>query len=197
MKRMFQLVLPLLAVAGTSRTVHIDAQSAAGAISTITRPVSAVVAATTMARRGSTGQSTLALLTLWRGKTGWWTKGDQRRGDTGGTASTSYATIPYGGLNLRIDVNWNPAIAVRIQGKDVVLNPPDANVILVDGVDASEQTVVDTFRVDSAMPDGELRIESVLRKSQKIVSFLKCDAELADSPLRDAIKRFCNSIVAK
>ena len=165
-------------------------------VSTFSRPFSASVVVTTIAKRSETGPAVLELMILWRGNPGWFLQ-QQRR--LGGSLSGGWvhADVAYGSRNLSADFLANPR-TVRIEGKPIELSPSDANVVLVDKVDTADALAVDqTLRVDPTMPQGELLIDSVLRRSQAIVDFLKCDLELSTSPMREAVRQNCRRLLGK
>ena len=163
------------------------------------RPYSAGVIITTMTNRDPQGVSTLDLLVLWRGTAGWYTKnsGAGHRGGGGGGFNGRSERLQYAGIDLNIYLARDPR-ALQIQDKPVTLKPADANVVLVDDVDApTGPRVVSTLRVDPSMPDGDLHIESVLRRSAEIVAFLKCDDQIDHPMLSAMVKRNCDLVLSR
>lgn len=112
--------------------------------------------------------------------------------------SSFHSTIRYGGLDLQLEFQPK-ARAVQIQGTRIELK--DENVILVDDVDMpSGPTVVGTLRVDPSLPiadNGYPRIEAVLRRSEEIVSFLRCDARMPDARVQPLIDSVCAQVLGK
>jgi hypothetical protein len=164
------------------------------ATSSASLPASAVTVMTWVARYGSDGAQQLELLVLWRGTPGWYLRGSGSSSSGGGGANSFNSSIGYGGLDLRLELQYQPRVA-NIQGTRVELR--DDNVIFVDFVDTKGPTVVGTLRVDPALPqaDGRIpRIDEVLGRSAEIVKFLRCDAELPDPRGQGAIERICKQL---
>jgi hypothetical protein len=68
------------------------------------------------------------------------------------------------------------------------------NVILVDAADGPDgPRVVGTLLIDSAFPAD--RIEPVLRRSQKIIDFVRCDVRLASESLNKVAQKLCSEIM--
>ena len=168
------------------------------ATSSATQVISPVALVTWVARYGSDGARVLDLLVLWRGSPGWFMRGSQPRGSSGGGSGGSFhSTITYGGLDLQLGFQAETRVA-EIQGQSVRLK--DANVILVDHVDTSGKLeVVGTMRIDPEFPptEGPPRIDAVLRRSPEIVSFLRCDARLPDGRAQAMIDVLCAQMLAK
>src|SRR5918993_2609518 len=99
-----------------------------------TQPISPVAVMTWVTRYGSDGAHSLDLLVVWRGSPGWFMQGNKRGSSSGGSGDTFRETIRYGDLELELTFNASKRIA-EIQGTAVELR--DANVLLVDHVDAS------------------------------------------------------------
>ena len=67
---------------------------------------------------------TLALLVLWRGTPGWFSKGTGRSQSSGGSVTTFATTVRYGDLALDLSLDYQSRKA-QVQGKEVALG--DAN----------------------------------------------------------------------
>lgn len=169
-----------------------------------TRIVSPTVVAT-WATRGNAGTGagsdrkrgpqTLGLLVLWRGTPGWFSKGTSRSRSSGGSATTFATTVRQGDLELDLSVDYQSRRA-RVQGKEVTLG--DANVILVDRVDGAEgPQVVKMLSIDAQVTETPLRLESVLKRSPEIVSFLQCDAKLPDPKMQPMVDTICAGVIGK
>jgi hypothetical protein len=117
---------------------------------------------------------TLALLVIWKGSEGWYSRGDLRNSSGGAAERWFEYTIRDGGLNLKVRFDAVNRIAEML-GRKLALR--DDNVILVDGVDSrSGPKVVGTLRIDPTVataPDGFPIIEDVWTRSPEIVSFVK------------------------
>src|SRR6478735_5620306 len=85
-----------------------------------TRPLSATVVATYVARNGD-----LTLLVLWRGSPGWYSPRAGGNGSGGGGNSDRQSFwLTYGGKTLTIDLNY-PARTAQVLGQTISLE--DAN----------------------------------------------------------------------
>jgi hypothetical protein len=135
-----------------------------------TRPVSPSVLATLLTR-----ERNIELIVLWRGGPGWFGRGDHA-GSSGGSGAHGALTtrLDYGGIKLALVYNDRTRTAT-VQGRTVPL-ADNANVILVDGVDAAggptsiERAVLNTW-LDSPNPT----LASVFSRSPEVVAFLRCD----------------------
>ena len=132
-------------------------------------------------RFNSGGEQKLELLVLWRGTPGWFVRGNSSGSSGGGGADTLHASVRYGGIDLDVQLDFKTRTAV-VAGKKVALG--DANVILVDKVDAPDGIVIGgTFRLDASFPRGSRpRVDEVARRSPEIMTFLRCDDEPPDDP---------------
>jgi hypothetical protein len=152
-----------------------------------------VVVATWIARRDDSASSVLDLLVLWRGTPGWFTKGEAAREQTFGDQSGRTTLHLFrGGINLELTFDPQRQTA-ELQGKAVDLR--DRNVILVDGVDmAGGLKVVGTDSVDPRLTGSPVRIQEVLRRSEKLVTFLRCHERLADAKLQAMMDLLCSQV---
>jgi len=170
----------------------------ATATSSGTRVISPVALVTWVATYGNDGVHALDLIVLWRGSPGWFSRGSGSGTSSGGSMASFHSTIRYGGLELQLEFESKTRIA-QIQGKPVQLH--DNNVILVDDVDVTGgPSVVGTLRVDPSLPiadNGYPRIEAVLRRSEEIVSFLRCDARMPDARAQALIDSVCAQVLGK
>ena len=173
--------------------------------------VSGVAMASWVARVERDGTRTLALLVLWRGSPGWFTRGSGSGSSGGGNCRLYHSTIRNGDLQLQIEFDSETRLATiskapfdpqtgraTLQTKQIELR--DQNVILVDGVDeAGTPKIAGTLRVDPTLPSGRqpLNIGEMLRQSQDMRSFLRCDARLPDPLMQKMSEAVCASMLGK
>ena len=157
--------------------------SARGQTSSSSRPLSATVIGTFVARDGE-----LTLLVLWRGSPGWYSGGSSSSGG-GGSASPGQQvgsfSLTFGGRTFSIDFNYTTRLA-RLLDEEISLT--DTNVVLVDDVDGSSGAhIVGRLQVDPKLPEadrsGPRTIEDdpailAIRRSPEAGSFLQCDVPL-------------------
>jgi hypothetical protein len=158
--------------------------NARGQTSSSSRPLSATVIGTFVARDGQ-----LALLVLWRGSPGWYSGGSCNSSSAGGGASAGREvgsfSLTYGGRSFSIDFNYTARLA-RLLEQEISL--ADTNVVLVDDVDRpSGAHIVGRLRVDPKLPEpdssGLRTIEddpaiTAIRRSPEAGAFLQCDVPL-------------------
>jgi len=173
--------------------------------------VSAVAMASWVARVERDGTRALVFLVLWRGSPGWFASGSGGGGSGGGDCRSYHSSIRRGDLQLQVEFDAQTRIVTisqapidpqtglaTIQQKQIELR--DQNVILVDGVDeAKGPPIVDSLRVDPTLPPGRspFNIGEVLRQSQEIVSFLKCDTRLGDPLAQKMAEMVCSSVLGQ
>lgn len=173
--------------------------------------VSGVVMASWVARVERDGTRTLAFIVLWRGSPGWFARGSRGGGSGGGNCRLYHSTINRGDLQLQVEFDSETRLVTisqapldpqtglaAIQKKEIELR--DQNVVLVDGVDeAKGPRIVGTLRVDSTLPPGDspLWLGETLRRSQEIVSFLKCDTRMADPLAQKMAEIVCASVLGQ
>jgi hypothetical protein len=173
--------------------------------------VSPVVMASWVARVERDGTRALVFLVLWRGSPAWFANGSGlgNRSSGGGDCRLYHSTIQRGDLQLQFEFDSQARLATialapfdsrtglaTIRKKQIELR--DQNVILVDGVDeAKGPQIVSTLRVDSTLPPGDspLWLGETLRRSQEIVSFLKCDTRMPDPLAQKAAEIVCASVL--
>ena len=191
-----------------------------GGSSSTSAPVSPSVMATVMTAGNEPGKGELELLVLWRGSPGWFWRADGSGG--GGSSSGSGGMLGRTGSEVRTEwlsqggVNLNLRFEpgsrrLWILDQPVTLN--DANVVLVDGVDApTGLRVVATVRIEpgydaatdqplgllAARPSGAPPPQGVppqtfIRRSPELVAFLQCDVKAPDrSPMEQkALDTWC------
>lgn len=161
--------------------------------SVTSRPVSATVVATVLWTTTDSASS-LNLMVLWRGANGWYLKGDTHGGGGSGSSRGQTARMQYGGLNFTVEFQRQPWV-VRIQGKDIVLDPADANVVLVDQVDGPDMKMAGTLHVAPEMANAR-DVESLLKQSPKLVAFLQCDQKLPDARLQP-LQATCQNLIGR
>ncbi len=117
--------------------------------------ISPAVVAFSQTRDNGDGTGSLELLVLWRGAPGWFLKGNSNSStDSHGGFAQWRAThwMSYGDTALAIEFtsaskDFDPvSTTVKILGRDFVLS--GTNVVLVDGADSGQPTVVDARHVD-------------------------------------------------
>jgi hypothetical protein len=105
--------------------------------------------------------------------------------------------LRYGGLEFNTSYDLQTRIA-KVQGQDVELK--DANMILVDNVDSPNgPRVVETMTVDARAlePASPFHIQSVLKRSPKLVAYLRCDARLPDPGIQRVMDIVCGQVSGK
>ncbi len=173
-----------------------SAQSNGGLGGGVVRVLSPTVVATWIFHQDETGAAQLDLLVLWRGSPGWFTRG----GGGGGSGSrgrddTVVLTmrIQYGDVDL--ELVFDPvARMAQLDERQIPLG--DANVILIDAVDTLPQ-VVGTTRVESTIPESGRRIEMVLRRSNELLEYLRCDVRLSDPNAQEQMEFLCAQILGR
>jgi hypothetical protein len=163
--------------------------------SSSSRPVSPTVVATTMTRTID-GNSSLDLMVLWRGTPEWYLKPGARSAGGGGSfgsQSVRQARLEFGGVALRAELQSQPRV-VRIQGADVSLTVPDANVILVDEVEGPNLKVTSTLKVDALSKDRD--ILPWLKQAPQVVSFLQCETQVS-APAKVLVDPICQALIQK
>ena len=176
-----------------------DAQSNVGLGGGVVRVLSPAVVATWTFHQDETGAAQLDLLVLWRGSPGWFTRGG---GGGGGGGSGSRGRddrvvltmqIRYGDVDL--ELVFDPvARMAQLDERQIPLG--DANVILIDAVDTLPQ-VVGTTRVESTIPESGRRIEMVLRRSNELLEYLRCDVRLSDPNAQEQMEFLCAQILGR
>jgi hypothetical protein len=97
----------------------------------------------------------------------------------------------FGGHTLRLRFDQRSNVAT-IQGTDVTLSGD--NVILVDGVDTGELAVVlGSRRINPALATIPFRPVTVLRGSQELVDYLRCDERLENDQLQVMVSMMCST----
>jgi hypothetical protein len=159
--------------------------NARGQTSSSSRPLSATVMSTYIARNGE-----LVLLVLWRGSPGW-NSGGGSSGSGGSSAGREFGsfTLTSGGRTLSIDIDYTARLA-KILGQEITLD--NTNVVLVDDVDGpSGARIVSRLWVDPKLPamdiSGVRRIENepaiaAIRRAPEAQSFLQCDIPIPLPP---------------
>ena len=152
--------------------------NARGQTSSSSRPLSATVMSTYVARNGE-----LVLLVLWRGSPGWNSedRSSSRGGSSGGREFGSF-TVTSGGRTLSIDIDYTARLA-KILEQEITLD--NTNVVLVDDVNApSGARIVGRLWVDPKLPVvngyGLRPIETdpavtAIRRAPEAQAFLQCD----------------------
>jgi hypothetical protein len=167
-------------------TLIIIPANARAQTSSSSRPVSATVVSTYVARGGE-----LTLLVLWRGSPGWYSGGGGKSSSGGGGGSAGGREVgsfsmTFGGRTLSIDFDYTARVA-RLLEQEVAL--ADTNVVLVDDVDGpSGARIVSRLWVEPKLPEtgssGPRTIEddpaiAAIRRAPEAGVFLQCDIPLA------------------
>ena len=187
-------VLALIVAASASRSARATAQTSAGS----NRVLSPAVVSYWQSRDNGDGTGVLDLLVLWRGSPAWFTRGS---GSSGGGGSSggfgrwyAYQWMSYGDITLTIELNSDakgfPAdtTTAAILGQEISLR--DANVVLIDGADSGNPTIVGTRHVDPWFT-GNDPVSAVVRRSPELFEFLRCDITLPDSRMQTMMTFVC------
>ena len=164
----------------------------------VDRVLSPAVVATWIFHRDETGAAQMDLLVLWRGSPGWFMRGDRGGGGGGGSTRPDGTTvlttrIRYGAVDL--ELRFDPASRTAHLGeRQIALG--EANVILIDAVDGQPQ-VMGTRRVEPTIPQNGLRIELVLRRSNELLEYLRCDARLTDQKAQEQMELLCAQVFGR
>jgi len=162
-------------------------RDARGQTSSSSRPVSATVISTYVARDGE-----LTLLVLWRGSAGWYSRGSgagkSSSGGGGGSAGgreVGSFSLTYGGRTLSIDFDYTARVA-RLLEQEISL--ADTNVVLVDDVGSPAGAhIVGRLWVEPKLPQpdssGARTIDddpaiAGIRRAPEAGPFLQCDIPL-------------------
>ena len=179
--------------------------------------VSPVVLATYVARVWGDGTRTLQMLVLWRGSPGWFARGSGGSSSSGGGDGRRYhSTIRRGDLQLQIEFDTETRLVTISQAplvslpqspniqtapvKSKQIDLSDRNVILVDEVDGSKGLqIVGTLRIDPVLPAGRspLPLGDILRQSQELVSFLRCDTRMPDPLSQQMAEIVCARVLGQ
>jgi hypothetical protein len=152
--------------------------------------ISPVTAATYFFRPGD-NRPELQLLVLWRGAPGWFLAGPSSMSVRQGGRVGTTTVVRFGAVELTLALDPAKKTAT-IQGKTVELL--DNNVVLVDEVDRpGGGVVVEQLRVDPSVPDSPA-IVSVLRRSPRIVSFLRCGVLIPQTESQAMVNEVCSRL---
>lgn len=167
-----------------------------------TQVVSPSVLASSSLRRNA-GTLTIDILILWRGSPGW----QYRRTSLGGWMSGGSTgrdgivrfTVQEGGVLLTADFNPSTRTA-NVLGERVNLG--DANVILVDRVDAPDGPVTTGTRTlapraANPMYAPAAELPSVLRESPELFEYLRCHAQISASLSHPSMAPLCAEAILK
>jgi len=166
-------------------------RSTSGSAGAGTTDILSPVAAATYFLRPGDKRPELQLLVIWRGAPGWFAEGPRSmRFRVDGRVGTT-TVVRFGAVELT--VAHDPAKkTATIQGRTVELL--DNNVVLVDEVDRpGGGIVVEKLRVDPSVSDAP-GIVSVLRRSSRIVSFLRCDVPMAQKEAQAMVNEVCSHL---
>ena len=160
--------------------------NARGQTSSSSRPLSATVVGTYVARDGE-----LTLLVLWRGSPGWYSGGGGNSSSGGGGGSAGGREVgsfsmTFSGRTLSIDFDYTARVA-RLLEQEISL--ADTNVVLVDEVDGSSGAhIVGRLWVEPKLPETDSSrprtIEddpaiTAIRRAPEAGAFLQCDIPLS------------------
>lgn len=185
------LVLPFLAGAGAYGQSGQGSRTIVARGGHTTQPVSSVALATVMFTRDVGDDRTIDLLVVWRGEPGWFMTTSSRE-TGGGRVGASWVRLQYGEVSVDLELE-RPARRARING--VVAELGDANVILVDRIDTEGPGVVETLRIDPEFSGTSPVVYPLLRRSEKILSFIRCDVRLPDPKRQAVFDHICAQIV--
>ena len=171
-----------------------DRRAAGGSSSVPNVIVSPSVIASAVATGTHTG-ARLDLLVLWRGSPAWFMKGSGQRSSGGGNECTVRVSLSRGDLTFSLALDRTTRV-LEIQGKTVSMGQD--NVVFVDKVDSPEgPQVVKTLTIDPVLTEPLIRIQSVLRRSPEILSFLQCDVRVADPKQQGYFDQLCAPFTRK
>jgi len=206
----FQSVVLTVAI---SAAILLAAGTVRAQTSSASRPLSATVISTFVARNGE-----LAFLVLWRGSPGWYSRGNSNSSGGGGGGRPGQEvgsfSLTYGGRTFSIDLNYSDGLA-RVLDQEISL--ADTNVVLVDDVDGpSGGRIVDRRRVDPTLPPvsspGQRTIDNdpvvaAIRRAPEIWAFLQCDVPVpvptgagptgADPAVRDRLRDYVQGVLTE
>lgn len=181
----FCLPLTVFVGIGALEAVAADQQKARGPApgetTIVASPTSVVTMLTTT---HADGAETLDLLVVWRGKPNWFGVnglGLRSGGNQIGTKTVLRHTYGTVTVNLEFD---RSSRETTLDGTVVPLQQ-GANVILVDDVDGgTKRRVVEQLKIEASLRPWHNDPRVVLRRSDKLITFLQCDAALAQSKPR-------------
>ena len=155
-----------------------------GGSTSTSRPLSSTVLASWSSHWSNADGGTMALLVLWRGSPGWFTRGGSSGGSGAGGGSSgaggsggnySYQWLSQGGLTFSIEFDLERKI-VKLLNREFDLT--QSNVVLVDRVDASDgPTIAGARWVEpgaDAAPAAADAIEATIKRSPELFDYLQC-----------------------
>jgi hypothetical protein len=150
------------------------------------RIASPTVVATYGTHDGGDGMSILDLLVLWRGSPGWFTQGNGNSAGGGAHGGYgywySYRWATYGNVTLMVEYD-SARNTAKIRGREISLR--DTNVVLMDGVDTANPTLVGTRRIASQLSGtGDPADARLMTRSPELLDFLRCDLTLPDAAIQ-------------
>jgi hypothetical protein len=150
------------------------------------RIASPSVVATYGTHDGGDGTSILDLLVLWRGSPGWFTQGNGNSGGGGAHGGCgywySYRWATYGNIMLMVEYDSAQNTA-KIRGHEISLR--DTNVVLMDGVDTANPTLVGTrWNASQLSGSGDPANAMIIKRSPELLDFLRCDLTLPDAAMQ-------------
>jgi hypothetical protein len=132
------------------------------------------------------------LLVLWRGNPGWFT------GESGSGGSDHLHRVSTG--NRPLELRFDPARdGIQVGGATFPLK--GANVVLLDGAGTPDGVkVVGMLKINPVIPGNPSRdgpavdqLGTMLRRSQELLRFLRCESDSADPDSREQFM-FCQSL---
>jgi len=204
---------PLLLTVAIAAAILLVAVTVRAQTSSASRPLSATVISTFVARNGE-----LALLVLWRGSPGWYSRGGGSSSSGGGGGRPGQEvgsfSLTYGGRTLSIDLIYSAGLA-KVLDQEISL--ADTNVVLVDDVDGtSGGRIVDRRRVDPTLPqvsNPALRTMeddpaiTAIRRAPELGTFLQCDVPVpvptdagpagSDPAVRDRLREYVQGMLTE
>jgi hypothetical protein len=177
----FSLLLAAsLTIAGRAQP-GLTAQTRGGGGTSTSRVASPTVLASWTSQWNNSDGTTVTLLVLWRGTSGWFATGQgggSRSGGGGGPDGTyrAYQTVAAGGRTFEMELDLGRKV-VKILDQEISLQT--ANVILVDDADsAGGARIVGSRWVDPA-PEGQSAgpdaIADMVRRTPALFEYLQCD----------------------
>ena len=166
------------------------------------RMVSPAVVASWMSHDSLADGSSTSLLVLWRGTPGWFSKGrpGQRSGGSSGgsegSGARAYQYFTEGGLTFTLEFDHDKH-TVTVLNETFSLK--DVNVLLVDFVDSATGPAIVGWRfvepgppAPPAVPGAASDpIAGVIRRSQELQDYLRCDLTLPDPAMNAMTAMVC------
>jgi len=156
------------------------------------------VIASSVGHQTGSGPFVIDILILWRGSPGWPYRRTGSGSQSGGEGRGGSGVIPFsiyqGGLHLT--ASFDPATrSTVVLGERVELN--GANVVLVDRVDDPAGPVIAGTLTVPPMQNPTDGVSTVVRKTQKLLEYLRCEAQIPGGLNHPSMQPVCADAVLK